>query len=70
MAQRTAKLQEMVTELESYSYSISHDLRAPLRAMQGYAQVLMEDFPEKIGPERQGLPRSASSMHPTRMDRD
>jgi signal transduction histidine kinase len=49
--QRTAKLQEMVTELEAYSYSISHDLRAPLRAMQGYAQVLLEDLPKKIGPE-------------------
>lgn len=51
VAQRTAKLQEMVTELEAYSYSISHDLRAPLRAMQGYAQVLLEEFPKKIGPE-------------------
>jgi len=51
VAQRTAKLQETVSELEAYSYSISHDLRAPLRAMQGYAQVLQEDFQRSLGPE-------------------
>jgi signal transduction histidine kinase len=51
VAQRTAKLQEMISELESYSYSISHDLRAPLRAMQGYAHVLLEDSPASFGPE-------------------
>jgi signal transduction histidine kinase len=49
--QRTAKLQEALSELETYSYSVSHDLRAPLRAMQGYAQVLEEELPEKIGPQ-------------------
>jgi signal transduction histidine kinase len=51
VAQRTAKLQEIVSELEAYSYSISHDLRAPLRAMQGYAHILLEDFPHELGPE-------------------
>lgn len=41
--ERTAKLQEMVAELEAFSYSVSHDLRSPLRAMQGYAQALLEE---------------------------
>ena len=42
--ERTARLQETVGELEAFSYSISHDMRAPLRAMQGYAKVLLEDY--------------------------
>lgn len=46
--QRTAQLRETVTELESYSYSVSHDLRAPLRAVRGYAEVMMEDYGEQI----------------------
>jgi two-component system sensor histidine kinase/response regulator len=40
---RSARLQETVAELEAYSYSISHDMRAPLRAMQGYSDILMEE---------------------------
>jgi PAS domain S-box-containing protein len=40
VAQRTAKLQEAVAELEHFSYAITHDMRAPLRAMQGYAEIL------------------------------
>lgn len=51
VAQRTAKLQETIADLEAYSYSISHDLRAPLRAMEGYARVLLEDYKEKVGPD-------------------
>jgi PAS domain S-box-containing protein len=51
VARRTAKLQETVQELERFSYSISHDMRAPLRAMQGFARALIEDYGEKLDAE-------------------
>jgi PAS domain S-box-containing protein len=51
VAERTAKLQETIGELESFSYSISHDMRAPLRAMHGYAQVLQQDYGPKLDTE-------------------
>jgi signal transduction histidine kinase len=40
--ERTAKLQELVGELEHFSYTITHDMRAPLRAMKGYGEVVNE----------------------------
>lgn len=43
VVERTARLQELVDELEHFSYSITHDMRAPLRAMQGFAGILMKD---------------------------
>ncbi len=46
--ERTEKLQETITELESFSYSISHDLRGPLRVMQSFAQALGEDCGDEL----------------------
>lgn len=48
VSERTASLQEAVNQMEEFSYSVSHDLRAPLRAMQGYASALLEDYPGKV----------------------
>ncbi len=49
--ERTARLRSALSELEAFSYSISHDLRAPLRAMQQYSQVLLEDYGDKLDPD-------------------
>src|ERR1051325_1812539 len=46
--ERTAELEERNEELEAFGYSISHDLRAPLRAMQGFSQALLEDCGERL----------------------
>lgn len=51
VAERTARLSETIAELESFSYSVSHDMRAPLRAMQGYSAYVQDKYADKLGAE-------------------
>jgi len=48
VTERTAELREMVTQLDSFSYSLVHDLRAPLRAMNAFAKILDEEYRPRL----------------------
>jgi len=68
VADRTARLRETVSELETFSYSIAHDLRAPLRAMQGLSKAVVEDYSQLLPEQgRDYLQRVAASA--SRLDR-
>lgn len=66
--ERTARLQETVSELETFSYSISHDLRAPLRAMQTFASILSSEHADELAGEAKDYLRRIISAS-ERMDR-
>jgi PAS domain S-box-containing protein len=53
VAERTAELRKTIRELEGFSYSVSHDMRAPLRAMQSFAQFLIDEYGGKL--DEQGV---------------
>lgn len=55
LEQRLSELTDVNKELEAFSYSVSHDLRAPLRAIDGFSRILLEDYSDKLDDEGRRL---------------
>jgi PAS domain S-box-containing protein len=66
--ERTASLREAIAQLEEFSYTVSHDLRAPLRGMQVYSQALLEDYGPALDSEAQHC-LTRISENATRLDK-
>jgi len=54
VVERTATLRQTIGELEAFSYSVSHDLRTPLRAMEGYSRALLAECGDALNPQCRG----------------
>jgi PAS domain S-box-containing protein len=62
VAERTTRLQQTIADLETFSYTVSHDLRSPLRAMQGFAEAVLSGYADKLDAEgRHYLERISNS---------
>ena len=51
VVERTGSLTDALAQIEEFSYTVSHDLRAPARSMRGYAQVILDDFGQSLAPD-------------------
>jgi len=51
LAEKNSELSDLNKELEAFTYSVSHDLRAPLRSINGYSQIIMEEYSEQVDAE-------------------
>jgi PAS domain S-box-containing protein len=59
---RTEELQKAVSELESFTHTVSHDLKSPLRAIEAYSRILLEDYSEGIDGEAKDITHNINNI--------